>query len=380
MTMNNMKALFLAQERIWNGSGISQKILSQCKGLANNGIDVSLCHLSYYDGRDCYVVDGEILFPLGIGFKATARYYAYFSPIINYVKEHQVSFIYIRYIHRVCPLYINFLKRLKATGVTIFIEIPTFPYDGELDNTRFRRRIMNGLEKFTRRSFKKYVDRIITVQAFDKIYGIPTIKISNGIVIDKIPLRNPRPHSSINLLGVATMRIWHGYDRLIEGIGLYYKNGGKEDIQFYLVGENTRVIDTYKSIVSKYGIDKRIHFEGIQVGNELDAYFDLADLAIGSLGIHRTVNPSIDAKPLKCIEYAARGIPFIYSNMNLDFDDKEYKMRMTSDDNPIDMIEILDFLRGKQFEPSEIRKTLGKYNSWDYQMSVVLNEFNNINR
>ena len=69
-----MNALFLAQEAICEGNGISKKILSQCKGLADNGIDVSLCHLKSINGAALYFVDDEVLFSLGKGHQASARY------------------------------------------------------------------------------------------------------------------------------------------------------------------------------------------------------------------------------------------------------------------------------------------------------------------
>ena len=54
------------------------------------------------------------------------------------------------------------------------------------------------------------------------------------------------------------------------------------------------------------------------MGKELDELFDLADFAIGSLARHRSHIDKI--KTLKNREYAARGIPFIYSETDEDFD------------------------------------------------------------
>lgn len=369
-----MNALFFAQQEIWEGSGISKKILSQCKGLADNGIEVSLCHLKSINGSAFYVVDDEVLLSLGKGRQATFRYYTYFSPIIDYVKKHNINLVYIRYIHTATPFFVSFLRDLKSLGVFVLMEIPTFPYDLEHVDNHFKRRVLNRIERFSRKFFYKYIDRVVTVQDYEEILGVPTIKISNGIDINGITLRKPRQHSSINFLCVANMAKWHGYDRLIEGIGLYYKNGGKEDVHFYLVGGNSRVINAYNSIAFKYDIGNRIHFEGIKVGKELDAYFDIADLAIGALGVHR--KGLSDAKPLKCIEYATRGIPFIYSSSNSDFDNKKYIMKVSPDESPINIQEIIDFLKDIRIEPSEIRKSVENKCTWDYQMSLVLKEIN----
>lgn len=371
-----MNVLYIAHEEILAGSGISKKIMSQCKGLSNNGANVFFCHLKTEKDKRSYVVDDEIIEFLGKGLLATYRFFANFSPILSYIKEHHISCVYIRYNHVATPFYLRFLRKMKALGVIVFMEIPTYPYDAEHANDKFKQKFLNCFERFSRKFFKNYVDRIVTVQEYDRILGVPTIKISNGVDIEKVTLRNPQPHTKINFLGIANMKEWHGYDRLIEGIGLYYKNGGKEDIHFYLVGDYSRVIDTYRSIVNKYELDNRIHFEGSKQGRELDAYFDIADLAIGSLGFHR-IGLS-EGKPLKCIEYAARGIPFIYSNINLDFDDKDYVMRVSPDEKPIPVIEILDFLRDKKIEPSHIRESIDKKVTWNYQMSLVIKEIENI--
>lgn len=367
-----MNGLYLAHEGISESRGISKKILAQCKGLSNNGVNIFLCHLESVGGNRIYYIEDQIVSFLGKGLISTYRFYTYYTPFFNYIKKHDVRFVYIRYNHIATPFYVFFLKKLKELGLTIVMEIPTYPYDSEHVDDTFKQRIISSFEKRARKQFKKYVDRIVTVQNYDEIFGIPTIKISNGIDLDKISLRTLIPHEGFNLLGVANLKDWHGYDRLIEGIGLYYKNGGKEDVHFYLIGNNTAIVEKYNSIATKYGISEKIHFEGEKQGEELDEYFNTADLAIGSLGFHRI--GLIEGKPLKCAEYAARGIPFIYSNINVDFDDKDYVMRVSADETPIDIKNVLNFIKGLKSTVSSIRNDIAEKGTWDYQMLLVLQE------
>lgn len=72
----------------------------------------------------------------------------------------------------------------------------------------------------------------------------------------------------------------------------------------------------FHELITHYHIEKQVIFHGQKMGKELDELFDLADFAIGSLARHRSHIDKI--KTLKNREYAARGIPFIYSETDED--------------------------------------------------------------
>lgn len=367
-----MTGLYITHETLYQGSGISKKILAQKRGLENSGVNMHLGCMQISGNIRSYVVDGRALFSLGRGILATIKYFSVFSPILDFVRENNISFVYIRYIHIATPFYIHFLKKLKRMGVLIFMEIPTYPYDIEHKNDNWRMMVVNRVERLSRKYFKKYVDKIVTVQDYDTIFGLSTIKISNCVDLKNVPFRTPLSHSSINLLGVANMQEWHGYDRLIEGLGLYYKKGGKEDVHLYLVGDNSNVIDCYRLLINKYDLKDIIHLEGIKEGKELNCYFDIADLAIGGLAAHR--KGVYEGKALKCVEYAARGIPFIYSDINTDFDNCSFIKRVSQDDTPIDVNELLAFIEEQKTSPAEIRQFVADNLTWDIQMRKVLDE------
>lgn len=367
------KALYIAFQTLEAASGITNKIYSQYRGLVNSGLDTSFCHIDVVDNNWRYVVDGKVIGCIGTGFYGHVAYYFSFNPVFDYIKENEIGFIYIRYTQFATPFFVDFLRKVHKLGVRIFMEIPTWPYDTEYVHGTILNRLQRWIERKSRVYFKKYVDRVVTVQDIDEIMTIPTIKISNGIDVESITLRSEKPHEGINLLGVAHLGDWHGYDRLIEGMGLYYKETSNPiEIHFYIVGDNEKVYKQYLTIAKNYGIENRIHFEGIKGGEELDNYFDTADLAIGCLGNHR--KGVKDAKPLKSIEYAARGIPFIYSERNSDFDNRLFVVKFPQDDTPISVDILLDFIENNHFDPSEIRKSVTKTLSWDYQMSKITSE------
>ena len=99
--------------------------------------------------------------------------------------------------------------------------------------------------------------------------------------------------------------------------------------------------------------------------------FNQCVFAIGSLGRHRSGITEI--KTLKNREYAARGISFIYSENDSDFDDKPYIIKAPADESPINVGEIINYIDNHDFNPAEIRKTV-EHLSWKYQMEQVITE------
>lgn len=365
-----MKSLFLATQPLFEGSGISHKIKTQHRAFVENGLDMSFCYQKVEtDGTINYYIDGQFLFSMGRGFKAHLALYYQYDEIYNYITQNKIDFVFIRYIQLANPFYNHFLKKIKKAGATIYIEIPTYPYDGEY-TVGIAKKIQKKIEKIYRNRFSKYVDRVVTYADTPNIFGIPTIKISNGVDMDSVPTRCIHNHSTVNLLGVAMLAKWHGYDRLIEGIGNYYAKGGTEDVHFYIIGSKGQITDEYQQIAEKYKISDRIHIEGIKSGSDLDRYFDIADLAIGCLACHRKNITSV--KSLKNVEYAARGIAFTYSEENDDFDSMPYVLKQVPDESPIDVSEMIKFIKTVQLYPEQIRDTVESTYSWRYQIRTVV--------
>ena len=371
-----MKGLFLATQPILShGSGISEKIRSQVESLRRAGLDMRFCYQREENGIFNNYIDETFFYSLGGGIIAHLRLYYNYKPILEYVKRENIEFVYIRYIQLANPFYNKFLHDLKKAGAIVYLEIPTYPYDGEY-TVGLMKKIQKKIEKVYRRRFYNYVDRIVTYVEKDTIFNIPTVRISNGVNMNKIPERKVKEHTGINLVGVAMLSKWHGYDRLIEGIHNYYKNGGIEDVQFFIVGDGGTVLSDYQERIDEYELNNHIHSEGVKFGRELDAYFDNADMAIGCLACHRKNVKSV--KSLKNVEYAARGIVFCYSEENSDFDEASYVLKIPADETPIDVSRLIDFINNNNETPSDIRKTVINSLSWDAQMKIVEESLQNI--
>ena len=122
-------------------------------------------------------------------------------------------------------------------------------------------------------------------------------------------------------------------------------------------------------IIDKYKIQDFIIFHGQLFGEELDKVFNVSCFAIGSLARHRSGITVI--KTLKNREYATRGIPFIYSEQDSDFDHQSYVLKAPADESPIDIQKIIDFVNKFTMKPEYIRKTV-EHLKWENQMQRVL--------
>lgn len=137
-----------------------------------------------------------------------------------------MELIYVRSFHNANPFTIRLFSKLRKAGIKIAMEIPTYPYDSEYTGFPLTTRLGIQVDKVFRKTLAKHVNAIVTFSDYHRIFGQRTIQISNGVDFDSIPLKKmlSKNTSVIHLLGVAEVHYWHGYDRLIDGLGKYYQN------------------------------------------------------------------------------------------------------------------------------------------------------------
>ena len=372
-----MKILFLVYHGFSDESGISKKIHYQVKGLRQNGHAVHLC---YYDfdsrGHRCRYVDDKIIADYGSGVLAALRSRTQLDCIYDYCIENGVEMVYARSFMNASPVLIRLFSKLKKAGIKSVTEIPTYPYDSEFKGYPLKYKIPLYIDKVFRNALASKMEAIVTFSDETSIFGKRTICISNGIDLDSIPLHNPQKQDDIHLIAVAEIHYWHGFDRLVAGLGEYYKrNPNGRKVYFHVIGwEDDRGTTsngylTIKETARKYGIEQYVINHGKLFGEQLDEVFNQCVFAIGSLGRHRSGITNI--KTLKNREYAARGIPFIYSENDSDFDDKPYVMNAPADESPINIQDIIDFINTHDFNPSEIKNTV-EHLSWEHQMKKIV--------
>ena len=364
-----MNILFLVFHGFNPANGISKKISYQIDALRELGHEVHLCHFSSDEnGYKTRWVDDMPIRKYGNGLKGKILKRIEFDSIAQYAIQNRIEFVYMRSDHNANPFTIRMARKMKEANM----EIPTYPYDHE-DNIPLKNMELL-IDKCFRRQLAKQLHRIVTFTEYEQIFGIDTIRISNGIDFSRIKLKQPRNDTihELHLIGVAEIHLYHGFDRLILGLLNYYANDPEYKVYFHLVGDFFGQQEE-NSILPLLRHDTRLSqyviLHGAKHGEELDALFENADMGIGSLARHRSKITRI--KTLKNREYAARGLPFIYSEIDNDFEDKPYILKVSADESPIDIPRIISFYKQQKYSPEEIRHSIQDL-SWKTQMERVL--------
>lgn len=365
------KILFLTFLSIVDGNGISNKILDQVEGLRTNGCEAHLMNYKIIDGQYYLMLDGEKFYKLG-GFARHFNKSGMFRAIESYIIENKLNVLYYRYNMYATGTLVSFFKRLEGKCKRV-LEIPTYPYDAEFSKASFSLRVVNFVERYYRKKYCHCVDRIVTFIDEKEIFGVPTIKISNAVNPNAIPLSGAIHNTGeVRMLAVANINFWHGFDRIIKGVRDYYDGQDRKvpHVTLTIVGDgNNEVKSELVQLVNENNLGDYIRFVGNTSGKALDDLFNNADMAVGCLACHR--KDIITVKSLKNVEYAMRGLPFIYSEINDDFDDKPYVIKMKADESPINITELIEKYNNINCTPQEIRDSV-KDLTWNYQMGIVI--------
>lgn len=374
-----MRILFLVYHGFSEHSGISKKIHCQVKGLRENGHDVRLCYYDFNEnGHRCRYVDGIVIKDYGKSRLAGLWQRMNYRCLYKYCIREHIELVYARSFQNATPWLISFFRKLQCAGIHAVTEIPTYPYDCEFSSHVCKQPLRFIVDKWFRHRLYRYMDAMVTFSDAKMIFGQRTINISNGVDFDSIPLHIPvkLDVSSLHFIAVAEVNFWHGLDRVITGLGEYYlHNCQPRQVYFHIVGGIWSGHMTgkrgFQTLIDKYHLQKNVILHGPLFGNQLDDVFNQCQFAIGSLGRHRS--GVTDIKTLKNREYATRGLPFIYSEKDSDFDHQPYVLKVPADESPINIHQIIDFIEHFTMKPEEIRKTV-EHLTWKNQMQRVIDE------
>lgn len=337
MMSSTIKGIYLTGYNVQTKSdGVSKKILSQINCFNKNDISIDIVDYSTVKHKFLFDLKELISSLFGFSYGVTTLY----ERVIKEYSLDEYEFIYIRRSNWDVKKYF-YLKKIKKINpnIKILLEIPTFPYDLEFNGRR--KILVYPVDKILRKKCMKYIDRIVTYSNDKEIFGVKTINIANAVDYSLVNQRKNQKHDDINLLAVALFADWHGYDRLIKGMANAIKLVKTNKIVLHLVGSG-KVLDEYKNIVKKSGLENHVVFHGKLYGSELDDIYNISDIGIDTLGRHRVgvyYNSTLKGK-----EYCAKGLPIV-SGVKTDLDalNVNYYKRVPADDTLIDMNEIIDF-------------------------------------
>lgn len=277
------------------------------------------------------------------------------------------------------PPFLALLRAINtvAPNQKVILEYGSFPFDDEIFGIH---RWLLPFHRLLSPKLRNYCWRIITYCGQKGIYGIPCIRLGNGIDVDRIPFDSSvnRNVDQINLISVSGLMYWHAIDRVIDGLGIYYATRQPEspDVILNIVGEGPER-SNLEARIAATGLGGKVILHGFRSGAALDQLFNESHLAIGTLGMHR--KGLLADSSLKNREYFARGLPFILSTADADFPATlPFVKYVPGDDSPVDMDAAIGFYRSIVNRYPEYSTKIRSYAeeklTWKSKMKQVLDE------
>lgn len=330
------KLLFVTHIFKDDTNGVWKKVNQQVKAFVELGIDVDFIYL------DCQNVIIENTITKKIEkYPFKFKYYS-FKIISHYVNK-KYDFLYLRKPHGgLYPLFVNALVKKVVSlspGISIYMEIPTYPYKNEINT--LKEKVSDFVFDMTFPFYKKDIKSILYIGEYaEKIYGVNAKKISNGINLNENHSlgKDLRNKDTFIFCGVANLKFWHGYDRVIRSISEYE---GPKEIYFYIVGDNEPEYSKLKLLSHELKVTNKIKFLGKLNSLEINSVLEKVNVCVDALGRHRSgnnYNSSIKSK-----EYTASGIPFIKSHIDDSFGDEIFIKQIDATDNTFKVEDIIDW-------------------------------------
>lgn len=378
------KLLYLA---LWNiedkvsNDGVAKKVIEQAQTFLDIGYEADVVMRNETRMLVFSIPDNNVKeFQMKSSHVLPQRKYFYKS-VFDYLPVDQYDVIYIRY--QLADIYfcrlLEHLYRTKKDSTPILVEIPSYPYVGECRHD-FKKRVLYIQDVIHRKKLKLWVDRIVTLEKSDQIFGIPTLYIQNGVFLQGYRLKKQNQSKSLNFCCAAQFAAWHGIDRLLRGIAQYKKHSYPEcPVHLYLAGEGPE-LNNLQKITNQLGLQSEVTFCGKLNQKQLyEQLYDRCDIGVECLALFRRSENAISSS-LKSREYLAVGMPFIYSGKIdvLEQNAADFVFEIPSSEEPVDIQSVIDEYNKllqketKKELSARIRTYANQCVSWQTTMSEVV--------
>lgn len=289
------------------------------------------------------------------GLKATHNIYpTSLSGVSGFLKALVTSnsdVVMIRFSDLVFPIVFFVMNVLRLRGKKIIVDVPTPRSTGlrEMDKmvTNPAKRSVRKFISYASASWVLMPANLIIQYAdegkwFSLGLRYKTLKMGNGILItDDIPLTKAVwPNNKLNLIAVAQLADWHGYDRMLYALAELKKQNLPCEVTFTVVGDG-EALPHLKNLATALNLDN-VRFTGSLTGQALDNQFETAHIGVASLGLYRVgLN---EAAVLKTREYLARGLPVLAVGSDPDFrtgSSEKFRFKISNDG---DVEQLVNFL------------------------------------
>ena len=380
-----------------NFGGVEQKIIAQFDALYAIGAKIHLFLVSSFSPGETFASEIEKRSYANILTNSSSRIRnpwirrkEKFDLITSELSHHnpKSTIVYLRY-PLADPLFLRFLKINKVFRfVTEHQEIEnklrlgilTENFLEDIFDFVYGKAVRNKITGFVGVSSQylnnqiSYLNRNIRSNKFFLVNGngIDTSKfcVRKNILFDK---------QSLKLLFVGSGFKYQGLHRILISLENYYSSNFKVRIIVHVAG-----ISRGKTYLKKYLrnpiVSESIVFHGFIPPHEIDRLADNCHLAINSLSLHQIGIKT--ASTLKSREYFARGIPFITSSYDDDFDNKyPYILKVSGNENPFDIQDLINLalkLNTDSKHPQKMRQYAIENLDWSLKMKKLIAFLNEI--
>ncbi len=286
------KVLFIMRYPLDEIHHLQNKFNGEMQAMVNLGYEVF--HLGY-SSEGVFLVNVNtkerkrvcsVLFRKYKKYRNTFGFVDLYRGLGRLAKTEKYKYLYMR-LKVIDALGLRAIKQLKSNGAKLIIEDPS--YQSIEKELSFGRTVMRFFLSHWTKKLNQLVDlyTVIGPDCDGTYEGRPAINIMNGVSLDQLPLRNYKPTNSFHFLALASMRIWHAYDRLINGLANY--KGDYPIIIDMVGGDNDGSLAAWRTLAKEKGLEDKVVFHGPMYGNELSKMFDIADVGVATLGLHRNI-------------------------------------------------------------------------------------------
>ena len=341
-----MEGRFIVYEKFQEGNltGIQQKMLTQIRVFNQYGLSCEKKYLPRGDEK------------YGTFFGALLSLLPWVNKFPVWQQEEEfakMDFLYFRRPIAMSLAMRKFLKRIRKhnPAIKVVMEIPTYPYDGELQTPSLFPFLLK--DRHNRKKMAGLIDALAVVSGGgleEKIWGIPAIPMQNGYDVQGVkPIERRVEHDCINLCCIAMFQPWHGYERLLLGLQRYYERGGDREIVCHFIGEGTE-LNLYQKIAKNQHLKQRVVFYGKQSGERLAKLYQKMDIGVCSLGSYKRKDLGGVLSELKSREYMAKGLPVIVGSKIDVFQNRcpDFVCEFENNESILDVERIVSFYDSRQ--------------------------------
>lgn len=252
--------------------------------------------------------------------------------------------------HWSLPTSLPTLRRLRASGHVVVIDVPTPIYVGvreirQAPRPPWERAGRLLAETVWTPSAWPVADLLVQYAPDSAPWGWLAAKrrltLTNGVDVASRPVTSAWVgRTGVTFICVGALGPWHGLDRLVRGMAAVTDPPS----QLLVVGEGPEQ-PRLRALAQAVGVADRVHFLGPMEGSALDAIVNEADVGVASLAEHRRGAAALS--PLKTRDYLARGLPVVFAGQDPDLrDDPPFTLRLADDDSGVDIQTVIEWLGG----------------------------------